>query len=117
MPARIIIEAEIEDTNVDAAADRIENMLDCGVVQECFSGAEVDLSSICVTEVIEEPWQDNQIQFARLLDEIASALDGEQTQSLMKDLCASMDLSPDRVDEIFTRAEAVWEAAKRSEAE
>lgn len=56
-------------------------------------------------------WEDNDIQFARLLDEIRA------TQGLdMKALCESMDLSPDRVEELFERAMKIWDDWKEQSA-
>lgn len=57
-------------------------------------------------------WDDDLIQFARLIDEIVAALDESQTKDLIIDLCRSTDLSPDEVNSLFDRAEKVWEAAK-----
>jgi len=62
-----------------------------------------------------ELWENNEIQFARLISEIQAALDESQTHELMKDLMNSMDLSLEDLDSLFCRAEAVWEAAKKEE--
>jgi hypothetical protein len=65
-------------------------------------------------------WDDNTVQFARLISEINAALDGSQMHDLMKDLSVSMDLDIDRIDELFERADRVWKSAvnsKRSEDE
>lgn len=55
-------------------------------------------------------WDDNLIQFARLLSEIAATqtLDGAA-------LCESMDLDLDEVDSLFQRAHKVWEEAKENQ--
>jgi len=56
-------------------------------------------------------WFDNRVQFARLLCEMVATL-----PMRMQDrnaLAESMDLTPDQVDELFERAHAVWEEAKR----
>lgn len=57
-------------------------------------------------------WDNNEVQFARLLCEIVSTLDEGQTKDLIIDLCRSMDLGPDEVNQLFDRAEEVWEGAK-----
>lgn len=57
-------------------------------------------------------WEDNELQFARLLCEIIAALDEGQTKDLIIDLCRSMDLGPEDVNALFDRAEKAWEAAK-----
>lgn len=52
-------------------------------------------------------WQDNAIQFPRLLAEIMA------TQALdMAALAESMDLSVEEVSELFDRADEVWENSK-----
>ncbi len=53
-------------------------------------------------------WNDNSIQFPRLLAEILAT----QENLDMAALCESMDLEPREVDEIFDRAEAEWERIK-----
>lgn len=53
-------------------------------------------------------WDDDLIQFARLLAEIAATHDGLDIQTL----CESMDLEPSDINELFDRADAVWERAK-----
>jgi len=57
-------------------------------------------------------WGNDTAQFARLLTEVAAALDESQMKHLILDLAESMDLSPDEVNSLFDRAEKVWEAAK-----
>ena len=55
----------------------------------------------------DHPWDDDLIQFARLISEI------EATQTLDIDaLCESMDLSPADVTEIIDRAQSRWEGLK-----
>ncbi len=51
-------------------------------------------------------WENNKIQFARVLSEIHyNGLTDEQYSKL----CASMDLTSDQLDELFDRALGVWE--------
>ena len=57
------------------------------------------------------PWTNNAIQFPRLLAEIMA------TQNLdMAALAESMDLSIDEINELFDRADAVWEDQKVGQA-
>jgi hypothetical protein len=53
------------------------------------------------------PWDDDLVQFPRLLCEIVA------TQSLdVPALCESMDLEPADIDELLERAHVQWERAK-----
>lgn len=56
------------------------------------------------------PWGRNDVQFPRLISEINScvALTTEQVRSL----CESMDLTVEELDELFDRADVVWQAIK-----
>jgi hypothetical protein len=54
-------------------------------------------------------WENDEIQFARLLAEIAAI---GLTENQMMDLEDSMDLPPAKIRELFDRAEARFEAAK-----
>lgn len=57
-------------------------------------------------------WDNNHIQFARLLAEIqALPLTTEQYEQLK----ASMDLGYEDIDEVFERASLEWERAKKGE--
>ena len=56
-----------------------------------------------------EAWDRNDIQFPRLLAEVSAA----STPELIRDLATSMDLGPEKVMELFRRAESVWEGMKR----
>lgn len=52
-------------------------------------------------------WNNNLVQFARLLAEINA------TQEIDRDaLLESMDIRPSELDELFDRAHDVWEKAK-----
>lgn len=55
------------------------------------------------------PWAEDEVQFPRLLAEICAAgLDDETMQVL----CDSMNLTPDRINELLLRADKAWEAIK-----
>ena len=58
-----------------------------------------------------ELWNNDLIQFARMLSEIQANWCPE---SLVKELMDSMDLERDEVLEIFERADKVWEASKEA---
>ena len=53
-------------------------------------------------------WNDNAVQFPRLLAEIMATQDGLNIISLAE----SMDLTKDQVSELFDRAHAAWESNK-----
>jgi len=58
------------------------------------------------------PWNNNHLQFARLLSEIrAMGLTAEQSEQLKQ----SMRLHQDEIDEVFDRAQLEWERAKRGQ--
>lgn len=59
-----------------------------------------------------EKWNDNSIQFPRLLAEIMAT----QDKLDMEALAESMHLSIEQVGELFDRADKAWEAAKGSQA-
>lgn len=56
----------------------------------------------------EDPWSDDLVQFARLLDEI----NGSQALNYAP-LCESMDLTAEQINELFDRAMTVFEESKR----
>lgn len=56
-------------------------------------------------------WDNDLIQFARLLAEINANVAFPSTD--LKALCESMDLPVDRVNELFDRADKVWEESKK----
>lgn len=58
---------------------------------------------------VQDPWDDDRIQFARLLCEIVA----DQAQPLHA-LGVSMNLPAARINEIFERAHKVWEASKKA---
>lgn len=53
-------------------------------------------------------WDDDLVQFARLLCEINATF----SEIDVPGLCESMDLEPERIGELFDRADTVWEIAK-----
>ena len=56
-------------------------------------------------------WANNDIQFPRLLSELAAA--GVSLQpKLMDQVCESMDLRIEEVEELFERAQVVWDEIK-----
>jgi len=59
-------------------------------------------------------WDDDLIQFARLLCEINANI--RSTPKEWMALCESMDLSLDQVEALFDRASLVWETAKEKNA-
>ena len=56
-------------------------------------------------------WEDNSIQFPRLLTEICATYN--TTDEDFEALCESMDLSKDEVNELFDRAQEEWEEIKQ----
>jgi len=59
-------------------------------------------------------WDNNEIQFARLLCElVANWEDDTCAKHTIRAVARSMDLTPDQVNELFDRADAVWEKSKR----
>lgn len=58
-------------------------------------------------------WADDKIQFARLLCELVANWDDDTSaKRTIKAVAESMDLEVDQVNELFDRAEVVWEASK-----
>ena len=58
-----------------------------------------------------DKWNNNLVQFARLLCEIEQA--GGLTRSVMETLQTEMDLQKNDICEILDRAQDVWDNAKR----
>ena len=56
-------------------------------------------------------WNNNSIQFTRLLAEICAVVDISEDQKT--ELCNSMDITPLELDELFDRAQDDWEKIKR----
>jgi len=59
------------------------------------------------------PWDDNELQFARLLCELVANCDDLNIEAVAE----SMDLTVEEVDSLFDRADSLWEAAKNSVAQ
>lgn len=55
-------------------------------------------------------WRNNEIQFARLICELVANVENLEFQAL----CESMDLEPDELQELFERADVVWETSKKN---
>lgn len=55
-----------------------------------------------------EPWDDNEVQFARLLCELVANVDDLH----FEEVCESMDLSKKELISLYDRAHIVWERAK-----
>ena len=56
------------------------------------------------------PWENDELQFARLLGEIMAT--SAITKEVMTELCDSMSLDEDGVEELMERAQAHWDATK-----
>jgi len=54
-------------------------------------------------------WHNNELQFARLLCELVANVDDLHVD----EVAASMDLTREEINELFDRADSVWEKAKR----
>ena len=67
--------------------------------------------TIRISKDPQENWENNDIQFPRLLAEIMGTLDFTNEQ--WEELCASMDLAPEEIMEVFERAMAVWDRIKQ----
>jgi hypothetical protein len=55
-------------------------------------------------------WKDNSIQFPRLIAEIVATVD--INAETWQNLCDSMDLTTDELNELFDRAQESWEKIK-----
>lgn len=64
----------------------------------------------------DKKWDNDKVQFARLLSEIKAAIEPDAMAELVLSLAVSMDLSTERVEELFERAEVAWEAAIMAQA-
>jgi hypothetical protein len=73
----------------------------------------LDCTFFCSVEPPSTPnvnWENNGIQFARLIAEIEAT--GQMHGALVSELCDSMDLTSDEVYEIVGRAQKVWDKTK-----
>ena len=59
----------------------------------------------------DKKWADNTLQFARLIAELEAV--GAITLSVMQDLCTSMDLETNQVNELIDRAQKYWDDKKK----
>lgn len=58
-------------------------------------------------------WKNDKVQFARLLCElVANWHDDKESKTTIRAVADAMDLSVDDINELFDRADAVWEKAK-----
>lgn len=55
-------------------------------------------------------WEDNSIQFPRLIEEAQAA--GAFTPEVIRDMCASMDLEQTDLLDLLERAQVVWDDIK-----
>ena len=59
------------------------------------------------------PWQDDNLQFPRLLAEL-EAIGAFADDALLRRVAEEMDLEPDEVLELVSRAQAKWDTTKQS---
>ena len=71
------------------------------------------LEPVVVLKEAVEPWDNDELQFARLLCEIRAAGFLELDPLMCADMLSSMDLDAERVEELFKRAEVLFENAKK----
>ncbi len=60
-----------------------------------------------VEDLANARWQDNNLQFARLLAEISMA---GMSLGQQRGVCESMDITPQQLASLLERAEDVWES-------
>ena len=63
-----------------------------------------------LNDPLEPDWDNNYVQFARLIAEINATVDIKEED--WKELCESMDLQEDEVNQLFDRALQVFEQSK-----
>lgn len=80
-----------------------------GFVGNDWKGSGYDKEILEQVKAKAELWNNDLVQFARLLDEITATFSEIDFPRLRE----SMDLPQERIDELFERARRVWEAAKR----
>lgn len=57
-------------------------------------------------------WDNNLIQFARVIEEAQAA--GAFTKEIQDDMCLSMDLEPEELHDLMERARKIWEESVRT---
>ena len=72
----------------------------CGICDECTA---------LLRAIPTERWEDDTVQFPRLLAELR-AVDIPAAQ--LAEVCDSMDIDPETLEELFTRAERRWNRIK-----
>lgn len=63
-------------------------------------------------KAVQHPWQNNAIQFPRLIAELEAA--GGFTEAVVQDLQTSMDLDERDIYELIDRAQAQWDRIKEN---
>lgn len=118
--AHILIISLPDDTteNVDQLAQELAEGLDLGQYGATVTVPTPDLADYLCQQLEEdggnnfrEPadvWENNSVQFPRLLAEIAAT----QDQLNLPALAEAMDVTPQQVSELFDRAQAQWEVVK-----
>lgn len=61
-------------------------------------------------DIHNEKWNDDSIQFPRLITEIRANVDISNKE--WDDMCNSMDLSYGKIEQLFNRADKEWEKIK-----
>ncbi len=77
----------------------------CANCDEAYYNAD---QSAAVSELFKEPWQNDLLQFARLLCELDQCC-GDQIP--WDDLCEGMDLTTEQLWELQERARVIWDRA------
>jgi hypothetical protein len=61
----------------------------------------------------DDRWNDNEVQFARLLCELVANWGGPEVTRTLNAMADSMDLTVGEINKLFDRAHDVWEAYGR----
>jgi len=69
----------------------------------------LELAMVLGDRTTSDPWEDNRVQFARLLSEISAV---GLTEQQYTGLSTSMDLPRERIDEVLRRADQEFEDSK-----
>jgi ribosomal protein L37AE/L43A len=96
---------KVEYRDVAFPAHKLDGIPIC---EKCDS--DLDFVELQTNQEPCDNWSDSSIQFPRLIAEIAAAVDfsGEHTD----DLCRSMNLNCEDLNDLFERADNLWEAIK-----